>query len=778
MRQLLRDNIPIYGGMYMIITNKINMDLQLHKPTPVVCAVQQDSCSRNLEITLFSNGKRFSIPASAAILIRYRKSDGTGGEYDTLPDGSPAWSVKGSTLTVTLAPQVLTAFGAVMLSVTLIDEVTQLSTFQIKLDVHPLSKAPRPESQNYYNVTGFLPAPVEAKAGQYLKVSSVDENGKVTAVEAVSLTAGGKVDSELIEEMVDDYLRENVSTVPEYVTQEADSVIRRILDAQGRNTFTMAVISDLHYGSNGYTEGVTDYRDGVNHACQALKYMDERIKLDAVAVLGDYTDGLAETQMDTALADFKDVNQVLDKLRFAPNLRLPGNHDFVSDGSPLAYRCIGAYSDGTVEWGDPLGGYFLKDFHTQKIRVICLNTSEQGNSGLACSQEQYQWFVRALDLTGKENTSDWSILILSHIPLDMWPQDGKYRFAYILDAYQNGTSWSDGTISCDFTGGKNQANLVGNIHGHVHNFKVSKLYLGNIESATELTDVWRMATPNACFGGENKNYTGYQEGTTYPKTADSAKDTAFCVYCIDLDSRTIQAICYGAGYDRTLTYGETPQWSTYTVKYNLSYVTSSNTSKMVTGGKEYTTTLTAVGDITGVSVTMGGVDVTSSVYAGGVITIPAVTGNIVITASCTLSGGEDEEPVNQLAISTDGNGNIYNGVGYKANTRYSASSQAESSYTGLWLSGYIPLPEGTNTFYLKNVQFDKDASNHYIWYFTSIGMQEASELSSALVNPVYDSDNHLIQFTAKPTDGVWKYIRIQCGGFDETSAVTVNTPIE
>jgi hypothetical protein len=163
-----------------------------------------------------------------------------------------------------------------------------------------------------------------------------------------------------------------------------------------------------------------------------------------------------------------------------------------------------------------------------------------------------------LDLSSKEDASDWHILILSHHPLDWWSD--SYVFAYVLDAYKNGTSWSNGTISVDYTG-KNEAVLIGNIHGHIHNFKTDYLHLGNVNSGNKST-VLRMSTPNACYGRENQYDTSsvglstWEEDVTYSKTKDSADDTAFVVYCIDLDSYEINAICYGAGYDRSVKYGE------------------------------------------------------------------------------------------------------------------------------------------------------------------------------------------------------------------------------
>ena len=49
----------------------------------------------------------------------------------------------------------------------------------------------------------------------------------------------------------------------------------------------------------------------------------------------------------------------------------------------------------------------------------------------------------------------------------------------------------------------------------------------------------------------------WKEETGYPKAADSADETSFCIYCIDLDAGIIKAICYGAGYDREISYRHT-----------------------------------------------------------------------------------------------------------------------------------------------------------------------------------------------------------------------------
>lgn len=174
----------------MIITNKFTMDLTRPGKAEAISAVQDDRYSRNLEISLYSGSEPWPIPADACALIRYCKSDGTGGLYDTLPDGSTAWSVSGNDLTVALAPQVLTVPGSVFLTVTLNRGVQQLSTFVLLIHVHPAVSGEIAESETYLSVHNFLPAPADGSVGQFLRVAAVDEYGHISALESAEGTGG------------------------------------------------------------------------------------------------------------------------------------------------------------------------------------------------------------------------------------------------------------------------------------------------------------------------------------------------------------------------------------------------------------------------------------------------------------------------------------------------------------------------------------------------------------------------------------------------------------
>lgn len=148
----------------MIITHKLEMDLVRPDALPRMDVVQGDANSRVLELTMLSDGRSWPVPEGTRVELRYRKSDGTGGRYDTLPDGTKAWSVEGNILRMTLAPQVLTAPGIVLaqLELSLSDAVA--ATFTMQICVHENPAAGAVESEDYVNMLRWM----EAELDRYL----------------------------------------------------------------------------------------------------------------------------------------------------------------------------------------------------------------------------------------------------------------------------------------------------------------------------------------------------------------------------------------------------------------------------------------------------------------------------------------------------------------------------------------------------------------------------------------------------------------------------------
>lgn len=414
--------------------------------------------------------------------------------------------------------------------------------------------------------------------------------------------------------------------VPADILEEADRVASGMIAKMGGNSLTFIAMSDMHEMGDGDWPSdptiISKYRRANLNAGQGAKRIAEQISLDFFANLGD----IAWGSRDTTLHDW--AQSIVNARGYTAGMEpltecffTPGNHDA---GYPN-----GDYDENLVT--GMIGSYRYVDFDAKKVRVICLNTADNTDGTDSCervSGEQLQWFANALDLSGKSNAAEWGLVVLSHHPMD-WT--GVKQLADCLSAYLNGTAYSathDGiSVSYDYSG-KNAATFIGNFHGHTHCFKVADI---------SGTTAKRIAIPNACFGRNNESYAGteFGEDQTYNKSDDSTgKNTAFCLVSIDLDKKLIYADCFGAGYDRAISYGA-EEIVTYTVTNNLSNATTSNGSASAVEGESYTAAIIPNDgyDLVSVTVTMGGANITSSVYRNGNINIPSVTGNIVITVT-------------------------------------------------------------------------------------------------------------------------------------------------
>ena len=146
---------PVLFEAPMITTHEVTQDLLRTRIPDQIKTVQADHYSRNLRFTITNGGVPWTVPANSKALICYRKADGKGGAYDAMPDGSPAFSILQNTVTIRLAPQVLTTAGFVKLSVSLECGNTKISTFFVLIDVQP-NPGIEALSQDYYKLAGTM----------------------------------------------------------------------------------------------------------------------------------------------------------------------------------------------------------------------------------------------------------------------------------------------------------------------------------------------------------------------------------------------------------------------------------------------------------------------------------------------------------------------------------------------------------------------------------------------------------------------------------------------
>ena len=137
----------------MVITHNFTMALNRRGVTPVVDAVQGDSLTRKLAVTLIEDkGAAWSVPGGVTAAVAFRKPDGHMGLYAKLPDGSNAVAVSSNTVTAVLAPEVLSCAGEVWAAIVLHDKnLAQLATFPVCIRVAANPAAGTAVSNDYYS---------------------------------------------------------------------------------------------------------------------------------------------------------------------------------------------------------------------------------------------------------------------------------------------------------------------------------------------------------------------------------------------------------------------------------------------------------------------------------------------------------------------------------------------------------------------------------------------------------------------------------------------------
>lgn len=186
---------------------------------------------------------------------------------------------------------------------------------------------------------------------------------------------------------------------------------------------------------------------------------------------------------------------------------------------------------------------------------------------------------------------------------------------------------------------------------------------------------------------------------------------------------------------------------------------------------------------------MGGSNITSSAYNSSTkaVSISNVTGNIVITATAAAA----QSYTNQIPISTDTSGKVYNSTGYKSGYRL-GSSGTESELSGMYVTGFIPCKRG-DIIRMKNVTFQYGvgtSSNQRLSFYdankTHLCQTNATGLAGMSYNgqntSIKGSDGIYTQFTVGDLSGLnttnTAYFRINGTYIGSDSIITVNEEIK
>lgn len=173
----------------MNINQELTLNLSADGIPPRLHMVQGDANTRTVVATLWDGAQPYAVSAASAVMIRFRKPDGTGGLYDTTESGAQV-TVSGNTVTAPVATQMLAVAGVVQAQVDIYGTATgkaaeKLATFRFAVEVAP-SVYPDAEiiSSDYFNIIAAdigkaVEAAARAEAAQ--AAASAAQQGAETA---------------------------------------------------------------------------------------------------------------------------------------------------------------------------------------------------------------------------------------------------------------------------------------------------------------------------------------------------------------------------------------------------------------------------------------------------------------------------------------------------------------------------------------------------------------------------------------------------------------------
>lgn len=294
--------------------------------------------------------------------------------------------------------------------------------------------------------------------------------------------------------------------------EQERSLIRAVRRARRPGALVFGFITDTHYASRPEFPG-RKYPQPDWAFMAALPQMErfsrmaEAVNADFICNAGDIINGtLPKPEL---LRDLETAVRALSPAGI-PALLLKGNHD---DGTAWCFRydrglkrnalseadwfrqvTLPCLKNGAVgDSAHPAANYFYRDFPASKIRVICLNISENpltadsrgvlqmDSLGLFdISIHQLRFLAeKALNFSDKKDAAQWGVVLISHCELEKDSMPNAPLVNGVLEAFLRGGKFSGstqksplgfypGSIDCDFSR-QGPGRIYASLYGHMHN---------------------------------------------------------------------------------------------------------------------------------------------------------------------------------------------------------------------------------------------------------------------------------------------------------------------
>lgn len=212
----------------LTVKQAVQLSMTLNGVPPTLHMVQGDTNSRTIVATLWDGAQPYSIPAGAAIMVRFRKPDGTGGLYDATEGGNKV-SYAGSIVTAPVAAQILAVAGDVFAEIDIFGSSSgaaaeRLATFRFIVEVAPCVL---PDAQiissDYYNILAADIAGAKAAANQAKDYAAAAKNSADSA--AISVEGAVKYNTpQTLTEEQKEQARANIGAPAPYTAGEGIAI--------------------------------------------------------------------------------------------------------------------------------------------------------------------------------------------------------------------------------------------------------------------------------------------------------------------------------------------------------------------------------------------------------------------------------------------------------------------------------------------------------------------------------------------------------------------------
>ena len=216
----------------MNVNQEVRLNLSADGIPPRLFMPQGDANSRTIIATLWDGAAPYNVPASAAVMVRFRKPDGTGGLYDATEAGM-AVTASGNTVTAPVATQMLAVAGVVQAEIDIYGTgsgkaADRLATFSFAVEVAP-SVYPDAQiiSSDYFNL-------IAATVSEALEAAAKADLAKTAAQAAQSAAETAQSGAESAEQgaQAAQSAAENAKTAAQAAQQGAEAAQAAAEDAQ------------------------------------------------------------------------------------------------------------------------------------------------------------------------------------------------------------------------------------------------------------------------------------------------------------------------------------------------------------------------------------------------------------------------------------------------------------------------------------------------------------------------------------------------------------------